>query len=142
MLYISVGQRTAMVQAVNFGGSKVWWTTTLQPFDLQTSTVPLWKDLEPMFNIFSADSSSILNKSFVLPKRPDLQRAYLVRGPIFLHPRVTESRCLLKTFLKTCRKRSWIIYHFANCFTFMKTLVWKMTTVITVPYSITNTVKL
>ena len=48
------------------------------------------------------------------------------------------ARWLLKPFLKTCRKRSRIMNHFSNCFTIMKALFQKMTTMITAPYSITN----
>ena len=56
----------------------------LQHFDLQTSTLPLWKNLKPVNIILSAQKSGrLLNISFVLPKRPHLQRAYLVSGPIF-----------------------------------------------------------
>ena len=37
---------------------KVWQTVTLQTFDLQRLTVPLWKDIELIVNIFSAQDTS------------------------------------------------------------------------------------
>ena len=44
-------------------------TVTLEPFDIQTPTVPLWKVLEPFVNILSAqETGSILKTDFVLSK--------------------------------------------------------------------------
>ena len=37
---------------------KVWQTVTLQPFDLQRLAVLLWKDLDPLVNIISAQNTS------------------------------------------------------------------------------------
>ena len=81
-------------------------------------------------------------------KRPKFAKIFAffmaisVMQPLILAPCATlkfiNSRRVLKTFLKTCRKRSQVIYHFANYFTIMKTLVQKMTPMITAPYSITN----
>ena len=71
VFWVSVGQRTVKLQAVKVGDPKnpaaspesnhmrpswvrvpddgimfkVWQATTLQPFDLQRLTIPLWKDL-------------------------------------------------------------------------------------------------
>ena len=51
---------------------KVWMTVTLQPFDLQRLTVPLWKDLDPFDNIASAqETDSILKIGFALSKWPN-----------------------------------------------------------------------
>ena len=55
----------------------VWRTVTLQPFDLQRLTVPLWKDLEPIVNIVSAqETSSILRIGYAYSNRPHLHRVY------------------------------------------------------------------
>ena len=44
-------------------------SVTLQPFDLQRLTVPFWKDLEPVVNIFSVkETASILKIGFALSK--------------------------------------------------------------------------
>ena len=57
----------------------VWRTVTLQPFDLQRLTVPLWKDLDSVVNIFSAqETGSILKIGFDLSNWPHLHRAYVV----------------------------------------------------------------
>ena len=62
-----------------FSNLKLWQFVTLQPFDLQTPTVPLWKDLEPVVNILSAqETRSILKIGFALSKVPYLHSAYVV----------------------------------------------------------------
>ena len=44
-----------------------------------TATVPLWKDIDPVIKLFSAQEfGSILDVHFVLTKRSYLQRVYLV----------------------------------------------------------------
>ena len=44
-------------------------TVTLEPFDIQRPTVPLWKVLEPLVNIVSAqETGSILKTDFALSK--------------------------------------------------------------------------
>ena len=44
-------------------------TVTLQHFDLQRPTVPLWKDHDPIVNLISAqETDSILKTGFALSK--------------------------------------------------------------------------
>ena len=51
----------------------------MQPFDLQRLTAPLWKDLDPIVKIVSAqETASILKISFALSISPHLLRAYSV----------------------------------------------------------------
>ena len=53
-------------------------TVTVQPFDLQRLTVPLWKDIDSVANISSAQEiKSIQEIVFALLKSPNLHRAYL-----------------------------------------------------------------
>ena len=63
---------------------------TLQPFDLQIITVPLWKDLAPFINIFYAQETCSISKiAFALSKSPHLQRArFLVTVRKYLHATV------------------------------------------------------
>ena len=91
MLWLSLGQRASKLQAIKFGSLKkilppgrsrttraqslvwifdnwiiltVWRTITLQPYYLQRLNVPLWKDLESIDNIVSAqETSSIVTQS-------------------------------------------------------------------------------
>ena len=54
----------------------------MQVFELQTSTVTFWKDAKSDINTLSFFSlTRILNLGFILPKRPNLHRAYIVSGP-------------------------------------------------------------
>ena len=58
---------------------QLWRFVTLQPVDLQRPTVPLWKDIDLVIKLFSAQGfGSILDVHFVLTKRSYLQRVYLV----------------------------------------------------------------
>ena len=58
---------------------QLWQLVTLKPFDIQNSTVNLWKDLEPVVNILSAQETGfILKISFALSNWPYLHRAYVV----------------------------------------------------------------
>ena len=52
-----------------FSNFQIRQLTTLQPFDLQILTEPLWKDVDPFVNIVSAQEiGSILNIGFALSK--------------------------------------------------------------------------
>ena len=54
-------------------------TATLQPFDLQRPTVPLWKNLDPVVNIISDQrAGSIFKMAFALSKWPHLHGVYSV----------------------------------------------------------------
>ena len=66
-------------------GIKVWWTITLQPFDLQRLKIPLWKDLN-LLNIYVLSikmTSKIFKIVFSLSKRPYFQGGCVVRGCLF-----------------------------------------------------------
>ena len=53
-----------------------WKLVTLQPFNLQRSTVPLWKDLNLFKNISSTQRTNrIIKMSFTVSKWPHLHRA-------------------------------------------------------------------
>ena len=55
-------------------------TVTLEPFDIKRPTAPLWKGLEPLVNILSAqETGSFLKIDFALSKWPNLHRVYLIR---------------------------------------------------------------
>ena len=57
----------------------IWWSAILQPFNPQRLKAPLWKDLESVNNIVSAqETGNILKIGFVLSKRPQLHRAFMV----------------------------------------------------------------
>ena len=55
----------------------------MEPFDIQRSTVTLWKGLESFVNILSAqETGRILKIGFTLSKRPNLHRVYLTLYPL------------------------------------------------------------
>ena len=65
---------------------KVSRAITLLPFDLHRLKVPIWKDLDPVNNIISAQiTGSILKICFFLSKWPYFYRAYIIGGYIFFH---------------------------------------------------------
>ena len=49
--YVSVAQWAAKLQLVKLEVifHKVWWCTTLQPFELQRRTAPFWKPPNPLY---------------------------------------------------------------------------------------------
>ena len=60
---------------------KLWQLVTLQPFYLQRSTVPIWKDLDQIVKKrFCLRNWQHLKIGFTLWKRPHLHRAYSVIG--------------------------------------------------------------
>ena len=66
-------------EAEFFSNLQLWQYVNLHFFDPQTSVVPLWKDIDPVIKLFSAQEfGSILDVHFVLTKRSYLQRVYLV----------------------------------------------------------------
>ena len=110
VLWVFVGQKAAKIQAVKVGDLKkilphvqdsnpgcpgwfesghrvgffsdlqLWQLVFLQPFDLQTPTVPLWKDLNlPVDSISVQESSSTFNVFYLHSKWPHFNRAYVVR---------------------------------------------------------------
>ena len=63
---------------------QLWQPVTLQPVDLQTPTVPLWKYLNLLKNSSSTEKTKrIFNTSYALSKWPTLHRAYVISGCIF-----------------------------------------------------------
>ena len=106
VLWISVGQWAANLQSVKlswmvqssrtqtraariwfeygwvaefFSNLQLWKLVTLQHFDLQRPTVPLWKGLELVVNILAQETARILKISFTLLKWPNLHRVYFIR---------------------------------------------------------------
>ena len=58
---------------------KLWQPVALLPFDLQRLTVPLWKDLDHVVIIVSAQKTdSISKKNFALSKWLNIHRAQLL----------------------------------------------------------------
>ena len=82
-------------------------TVTLEPFDIQRPTVPLWKGLEPLVNIVSAQEiCSILKTDFALLKWPHLHRVYLIRVKHLLSKTVHLFRGNLSYIpLPACQRR-------------------------------------
>ena len=62
-----------------FSNLQLWKLVTLQHFDLQRPTVPLWKGLELVVNILAQETARILKISFTLLKWPNLHRVYFIR---------------------------------------------------------------
>ena len=62
-----------------FSNLQLWKLVTLQHFDLQRPTVPLWKGLELVVNILAQETGRILKISFTLLKWPNLHRVYFIR---------------------------------------------------------------
>ena len=103
----------------------VWHRQDIPPFPLCTFQFTLWIAQEWKTSL----AEQILG--VWLPRSYSIEQLSVIAN-------LSRPRCLLKPFLKSCRERSWIIYHFTKCFTIMKILVQKMTTMITAPYWKTN----
>ena len=115
VLWVSVCQRAAKLQAVKVGGwsyrpgikprphscgarwaeagffsdLQLWHLVVLQPLDIQRLTVPLLKDLNLIcWLIFFQESRGILKIGFALSKWPYLHRAYVVSVALKSHTTV------------------------------------------------------
>ena len=89
----------------------IWLTATLQPFDLQRPTIPLWKDLKLDVNtLLAQEHGNIFKIRFALSRLHQFNNVYLLRGCfVFL------SIVAIERFLCLCA-------HFSKKFQVMLTL--------------------